>query len=105
MNAIVVMTTVSGQEAGERLASALVEAKLAACVQILPPMTSVYSWKGEVQKETEHLLVIKTTDDKWESLAAFIHTHHPYEVPELIALEASKIAPEYREWLTQQVAA
>lgn len=98
------MTTVSGQEAGERLASALVEAKLAACVQILPPMTSVYRWEGEIQRETEHLLLIKTTQDKWDSLAAFIHTHHPYEVPEVIAVEASKIAPEYGAWLTEQVA-
>lgn len=104
MNAIVVMTTVSEREAGEKLASALVEAELAACVQVLPPMTSVYRWKGKIQKETEHLLLIKTIQDKWDSLSEFIHKNHPYEVPELIAVEASKIAPAYRQWLCEQLA-
>lgn len=104
MNAIVVMTTVSDAEAGEKLASALVEKKLAACVQILPPMMSVYRWNGEIQKATERLLVIKTTTDKWEGLSDFIHRDHPYEVPELIAVEASKIASEYQKWLVEQVA-
>ena len=104
MNAIVVMTTVSEREAGEKLASALVEAELAACVQVLPPMTSVYRWKGKSQKETEHLLLIKTIQDKWDSLSEFIHKNHPYEVPELIAVEASKIAPAYRQWLCEQLA-
>ena len=104
MNAIVVMTTVGNLEAGEILASEIVETKLAACVQILPPMTSIYRWKGEVQKETEHLLLIKTAADRWEDLSAFVHSNHPYEVPELIAVDASKIAPEYQEWLAAQVA-
>ena len=98
------MTTVSEREAGEKLASALVEAELAACVQVLPPMTSVYRWKGKIQKETEHLLLIKTIQDKWDSLSEFIHKNHPYEVPELIAVEASKIAPAYRQWLCEQLA-
>ena len=104
MNAIVVMTTVGSLEVGEKLASALVEERVAACVQILPPMTSIYRWKGEVQKETEHLLLIKTTADRWEDLSAFIHSNHPYEVPELIAVDVLKIAPKYRDWLAAQVA-
>lgn len=104
MNAIVVMTTVDSSEAGEKLASALVEEKLAACVQILPAIESIYRWKGDVQKETEHLLLIKTTADRWEDLSAFIHSNHPYEVPELIAVDVLKIAPKYRDWLGAQVA-
>jgi len=103
MNAIVVMTTVGSLEVGEKLASALVEEKLAACVQILPAIESIYRWKGDVQKETEHLLLIKTTADRWEALSAFIETNHPYEVPELIALDAVNIAPKYREWLAAQI--
>ncbi|HQZ83218.1 MAG TPA: divalent-cation tolerance protein CutA [Pyrinomonadaceae bacterium] len=103
MNEIVVMTTVSEREAAELLASRLVEERLAACVQILPPMTSVYRWKGGIQRDTEHLLLIKTTEDKWESLSEFVHENHPYEVPELIAVEAAKIAPEYKKWLCEQV--
>ncbi|MBX3282761.1 MAG: divalent-cation tolerance protein CutA [Acidobacteria bacterium] len=105
MNAIVVMTTVGDAEAAEKLASALVEERLAGCVQILSPMTSVYRWKGEIQKETEHLLLIKTTADKWEDLSRFLQTDHPYEIPELVALDAVKIAPEYKKWLSEQVAA
>lgn len=103
MNAIVVMTTVDSSEAGEKLASALVEEMLAACVQILPAIESIYRWKGDVQKETEHLLLIKTTADRWEDLSAFIHSNHPYEVPELIAVEAAKVAPAYQKWLGGQV--
>lgn len=98
------MTTVDSSEAGEKLASALVEEKLAACVQILPAIESIYRWKGDVQKETEHLLLIKTTADRWEDLSAFIHSNHPYEVPELIAVDVLKIAPKYRDWLGAQVA-
>ena len=104
MNAIVVMTTVGDKEAGEKLASALVVQKLAACVQILPPMLSVYRWQENIEKESECLLLIKTTEDSWDALSAFISANHPYDVPELIALKAAKVAEGYSKWLADAVA-
>ena len=99
-DALVVLTTVESQEDGERLAHALVEARLAACVQILPPMTSVYRWQGAIEHAREHLLLVKTTRDAYPRLAAEIPALHPYQTPELIALPVENLSLEYWNWLT-----
>ena len=96
---LVVLTTVSGDEAAEKLARKIVEAKLAACVQILPPMKSVYVWENAVQVETEHLLLIKTLRGGFDALKLFIQENHDYETPEIIALEAFAVADKYLEWM------
>lgn len=96
---LVVLTTVSGDEAAERLARKIVEAKFAACVQILPPLKSVYFWENTVQVETEHLLLIKTLRGGFEALKTFIQENHDYETPEIIALAASAVAEKYLEWM------
>jgi len=88
-------------EVAETLAGAIVNLKLAACVQILAPMTSVYFWEGEVQKEKEYLLLIKTLPEKWEELRDFISEHHSYEVPEIIALDGTRVSEPYREWMIE----
>ena len=97
---LVVHTTTPTSEEAERLAHAIVEAKLAACVQILPKMTSVYVWEGMVQTEPEHLLLIKTLEEKFDALADFIRKNHSYDVPEIVALEAEKVSDSYLSWLT-----
>ena len=94
------MTTVPDAELGGRLADGLVNERLAACVQILPPMTSVYVWEGAVQNEPEHLLLIKTTDEKWPEVRDYISRHHSYDVPEIVALRASAVSQPYANWLT-----
>ena len=96
---IVVMTTVPNQEEGESLAERIVERRLAACVQVLPEMRSFYVWEGAVQSEPEHLLLIKTTAEKWDELCEFITTNHTYTVPEIVAVEAKRVSGPYREWL------
>lgn len=96
---LIVMTTLLNAEEAETLAEKIVELKLAACVQILPPMTSVYVWEGKVQRETEHLLLIKTLDEKYDELAAFINANHSYEVPEIVAIDAAHVSADYRAWL------
>lgn len=96
---LVVMTTLPAAEAAEALAEQIVEANLAACVQILPPMTSVYLWEGAMQKETEVLLLIKTLPEKWEELQSFITANHSYEVPEIVALSSADISTPYAAWL------
>lgn len=96
---LVVLTTTSKEEEAERIARQIVDAKLAACVQILPQMTSVYFWEGKVQTEGEHLLLIKTIEDKFEELSTFITQHHSYEVPEIVAINPDRVSEEYLKWV------
>jgi periplasmic divalent cation tolerance protein len=96
---LIVLTTVGSAGEGENLARLIVEEKLGACVQILPGMTSVYFWEGKIRSEGEHLLLIKTLEEKFDSLSAFINQHHSYEVPEIVAIDAEKISEKYLGWV------
>lgn len=96
---IVVLTTVSNDEEAEALARKIVEAKLAACVQILPPMKSVYYWENAIQVDSEFLLLIKTLHEKFDELQAFVKTNHSYDTPEIIALKTSAVAENYLDWM------
>ena len=78
----------------------LVERKLAACVQILPPITSIYIWKGEVQRENEILLVAKSTRAKFDDLEEAVRAIHSYETPEIIALPIVAGSQSYLSWLS-----
>ena len=93
------MTTVGNAGEGESLARLIIEAKLAACVQVLPHMTSVYFWEGKIQSESEHLLLIKTLEEKFDELSQFIKRNHSYEVPEIVAIEAEKVSEDYLKWM------
>ena len=97
--AIVVLTTVPNLTEAETLAGKIVESKFAACVQILPPMKSVYFWEGEVQTGSEHLLLIKTLAEKFDELEKFIQANHSYDVPEIIALAAERVSESYFDWM------
>lgn len=99
MDAIVVFTTAPNSEEANFLAEKIVAEKLAACVQILPAMTSVYFWEGAIQKESEHLLLIKTLGSKFPDLSTFIQTYHSYDVPEIIAMPAETISESYLGWM------
>ena len=81
----------------------MVESRLAACVQILPQMTSVYIWEGKVQTEPEHLMLIKTLDEKFDDLQAFIIENHSYDVPEIVAIDAEKVSESYLSWLRDYI--
>ncbi len=98
-SAIVVLTTTETPQQAEQLAQLLVDAELAACVQILPPMTSIYRWQGKVERATETLLLIKTLRENYAALEAAIKTHHPYQTPEIIALPVDAGSAEYLTWL------
>lgn len=100
---MIVFTTVPSSSQAEALAEAIVNARLAACVQILPPMTSIYIWEGKVQKEAEVLLLIKTLPEKFNELERFIIDHHSYDVPEIVAVEAAKISVSYLKWMQQVI--
>jgi len=97
--AIVVLTTTPNIEESETLARKIIEAKLAACVQVLPPMKSFYWWENEVQVDSEHLLLIKTLAEKFVELEKFIQANHSYDVPEIIALPTEKVSESYFDWM------
>lgn len=96
---IVVLTTMPNIEEAESLARKIIEEKIAACVQVLPPMTSFYFWEGDVQKESEHLLLIKTLSTKYAELEKFIQVNHSYDTPEIVALQTSQVAESYLDWM------
>lgn len=96
---MIVLTTISDGEEAEKLAEKILEAKFAACVQILPQIKSVYFWKGEIQKDSEILLLIKTLPEKYEKLEKFISENHSYEVPEIVAIPAEKVSESYLGWM------
>ena len=97
---IVVLMTAPNAEEATRIAEMLVERTLAACVQILPPITSIYVWKGEVQRESEILLVAKSTRAKFDDLEEAVRAIHSYETPEIIALPIVAGSQSYLSWLS-----
>ncbi|MBA3441800.1 MAG: divalent-cation tolerance protein CutA [Pyrinomonadaceae bacterium] len=101
--AVVVMMTASSREEAARLAEMLVGAQLAACVQIMPAMQSVYRWKGKIQREPEFLLLAKTTQERFAELEREVRALHSYETPEIVALPVSAASAPYLEWLTSTV--
>lgn len=95
---VVLMTAADEPEAG-RIAEMLVARRLAACVQILPGMQSIYVWQGEVQREREVLLLAKTTRASFEELEREVRAVHSYETPEIIALPVAAASGPYLKWL------
>ena len=102
-DAIVVLMTAGSREEAARLAEMLVGARLAACVQIMPEMESVYHWKGTVHREPEFLLLAKTTQANFDDLEREVRALHSYETPEIVALPITAISAPYLEWLTTTV--
>ena len=96
---LVILTTTPNIEEAESLAQKIVESKLAACVQIFPQMKSVYFWDGKIQTDAEHLLLIKTSDEKFDELEKFIQANHSYDTPEIVALSAEKVSASYLNWM------
>ena len=96
---LVVLTTTSTSEEAETLAHLLVGNKLAACVQILPKMKSIYFWEGKVMTEPEHLLLIKTRDENFDDVSRFIRRNHTYDAPEIVAIRADRISEDYLKWI------
>ena len=97
---VVLMTAPDRNEAG-RIAEMLVNSRLAACVQILPEIQSVYRWKGEVERNTEILLLAKTTSDKFDELDRAVREIHSYDTPEIVALSVNAASAPYLKWLLE----
>jgi len=102
-DAIVVFLTASNGEEATRLADMLVGSRLAACIQILPAMESVYRWQGKIERQSEVLLIAKTTRDKFDDLEREVRALHSYETPEIIALPITAGSTPYIDWLLASV--
>ncbi|XP_034675507.1 protein CutA, chloroplastic [Vitis riparia] len=96
---IVVYVTVPNKEAGMKLAESIVKEKLAACVNRVPGIESVYHWQGEIQTDSEELLIIKTRESLLEALTEHVKANHEYDVPEVIALPITGGNLQYLEWI------
>ena len=99
---IVIFVTVGSSAEGERLAFSLVEERLAACVNRIRGIQSVYRWEGKVQDENEVLVLLKTQGRQYESLKARILALHPYEVPEVIAIPVERGHQAYLDWILRE---
>ena len=102
MSALLVLTNLPDRASAEALAAALIEQRLAACVNVLAPCRSVYRWQGAVQKEEEHPVLIKTTRERYAELEAAIRAQHPYELPEIVAVPIERGLPAYLDWLAAE---
>jgi len=100
-DAIVVFMTAANGEEATRLAEMLVGAHLAACVQILPEMESVYRWQGKIERQSEVLMLAKTTLGKFDDLEREVRALHSYDTPEIVAVPIVKGSAPYLEWLSK----
>ena len=96
-----VLCTVPDRSVGERIAETVVKERLAACVNLIPGVTSFYEWKGKVERDEELQLLIKTTADRYPVLERVITELHPYELPEIIAVSLSEGLPGYLAWIDE----
>lgn len=102
MTALLVITNLPDPESAQALAGALVDARLAACVNILAPCRSVYCWEGKRESATEVPVLIKTTAARYAALEEAICARHPYELPEIIAVPIAQGLPAYLQWVAQE---
>ena len=102
MNALLVLTNLPDRAAAEKLADALIQKRVAACVNILAPCRSVYRWKGAVQHDEEYPVLIKTTRESYAALEAAIREAHPYELPEIVAVPIERGLPAYLDWVVAE---
>ncbi|HRO62344.1 divalent-cation tolerance protein CutA [Thermomonas sp.] len=103
MDLLLCLTTCPDAASAERIAKALVDEQLAACVNVLPGLRSTYRWQGAVERADELLLLIKTTRAAWPALQARLLELHPYELPELLAVEPVDGLPAYLQWVAGAV--
>jgi len=100
----IVLTTIGSEADAIAIAKTLVDEKLAACVNVLPEMISIYRWKGSIEQDKEHQIVIKTTADRLASLEARVRQLHSYELPEFLVIDPVAGGAAYLAWVKESVA-
>ncbi len=99
-----VVTVVGSKEDAEELSALVVEQRLAACSQVLGPITSTYWWNGKVERAEEWMCLMKSRDDTYQDLESTIRQNHPYEIPEILAFQLAHGNKRYLEWLSSELA-
>jgi len=99
---LTVLCTCPDAATAQRLAGGLVERKLAACVNVLPAIRSIYRWQGEIQDDAEALMIVKTSRSAYAALEAWLIEHHPYDVPEVLAVPVLQGSAAYLEWVLNE---
>ena len=102
--AVLIMVTTGGRDDAERLGEALVVGHLAACCSVIPTVASVYYWQGQLRREHEALLLVKTLESQAQAVQEFVLSHHEYELPEILQLSIDGGSSKYMNWLEKQVA-
>lgn len=101
MSICIVLITTPSLEVAKNLSFSCLQNQLIACASILPGLTSIYEWKGEVHESSEVQLILKTSESKLKDLESHIAKNHPYDCPEFIAIKADQVESSYSEWLNQ----
>ena len=101
--ALIIFCTCPDESTASGLATGLVKNQLAACVNILPGIRSIYRWQDTVSDDSETLMVIKTLATRFEEVESWLREHHPYDVPEVVALAAHKVSADYLVWIDDSV--
>ena len=99
---LVVLCTCPDDTVAKKLAAGLVDHRLAACVNVLPGIRSIYRWQGQAQEDDEVLMMIKASEKTYPALERWLQEQHPYDVPEIIALPVERGLPGYLEWVAQE---
>lgn len=102
---IIILSTTGSEDEASKIAEHLVSNRLAACVNIIPSITSVYRWKGEMNSDREILMIIKTDASRFEEIKTAVRNMHSYETPELIAISIQQGLQQYLDWITESVSA
>jgi len=100
---LIVLCTFPDMAKARETGTALVESQLAACVNLVPAIESIYRWEGKVESASEVLAIFKTTSAAWPRFESHLRERHPYDVPEIVALRPDQAAPAYAHWVRQQV--
>ena len=101
MSAIVIYCTCPDIETAQRISRLAVEQRLAACINQIPGITSIYTWDGNIQEDQEVLLIVKTTEERFDEFQKLVNDEHPYDLPEIIALPVTQGSPDYLDWIKQ----
>jgi len=103
MEVILVYINFPNRECARHIGTALIEKQLAACVNIIPEIESIYQWEGEVKTENEVMTIVKTTASRYKQLEKYVLENHPYDVPEVISLPISQGSESYLNWVQDQM--
>jgi periplasmic divalent cation tolerance protein len=101
MSAIVIYCTCPDIETAQRISRLAVEQRLAACINQIPGITSIYTWDGNIQQDQEVLLIVKTIEERFDDFQKLVNDEHPYDLPEIIALPVTQGSPDYLDWIKQ----